>query len=87
MALRCLFDYLPGRYNKLLRRTNVMANETMRFIYSRQQADGGYGTVYTTALALHADLNRKAAGVMDNRTDLFDVEAARRWLINTQKEV
>ena len=47
-----------------------------------QQKDGGFGTIYATSLAIHADLSRSFR--LPDKAEKFDFKKARQWLRNAQ---
>ena len=49
-----------------------------------QKSDGGFdNTIYCTSLAIHADLSSQ----IGLESAKFDFAKARKWLVNSQKEV
>jgi hypothetical protein len=59
--------------------------KNLKYVFSLQnQTDFGYGTVYTTALAIHADLSRLAG---TTKKVNFNFNGARKWMVDAQREV
>lgn len=86
MAVRCI----QGHYAHLDAKSDTkrilynMAVRNLRYIYRKQHEDGGFGTVYSTTLAIHADLSRLG---IPKSLQPFRFAEARKWLINTQQKV
>ena len=86
MAIRCMqshYAHLDAK-SDTKRILYNMAVRNLRYIYRKQQADGGFGTVYTTTLAIHADLSRLG---IPKSLQPFRFSEARKWLIAAQKKV
>ena len=86
MAIRCYQNHLSEveDTNKFKRLLFNVASRNLKYIKSMQKPDGGFdNTIYSTSLAIHADLSSQI-GV---ESDKFDFAKARKWLVNSQKEV
>ncbi len=82
LALRCLQDKFTTVSTTKKKLFNY-AIKNLRYIYSMQESDGGFGTVYTTALAISAVFSRLVA---PPKADPFQFKQAREWLLESQKE-
>lgn len=81
LALRCLQNHFTSS-SDIKRKLFNYAIRNLKYIYSMQEEDGGYATVYTTALAIAADLSRLAS---PPNSQPFKFAKARQWLVKAQK--
>ena len=86
MALTCMYDEAEGAASTTFKKQITdLQSRLMTHVYEGQsKQNGGFETIYATALALHADLDRK---VEAKAYEFFDPAAAQRWLLDSQKPV
>ena len=84
IAIKCLQNKFNSIDVSTLKRNLFnYAIKNLKYVQSLQREDGGYGTVYTTSLAIHADLSRLVKLPNNLR---FNFKKAREWLRNAQQE-